>query len=119
MAIRDKLRDRAAVYLQPGEVIEQVFSAQSVSQYFALLSLWIIVAKNAYRAIVVTDRRIIVLQAGRFRLTTIKSMLRELPRETKMGPPSGLWYRFDSLGERLYAHRRFQKDITSADAALR
>jgi len=117
MAIREKLRDRAAEYLEPGEVIQEIFPAQTVSQYFALISFWIIIATNSYRTIVVTDHRILVLQGGRFRLTTIKSLLRVVPRQTKIGPATGLWYRFESLGERLYVNRRFFKDVEAADAA--
>jgi hypothetical protein len=117
MAIRDKLRSKAAGYLEPDESIQAVFPAQSVSQYMAIISLWIIIAKNAYRVIVVTDKRILVIQAGRFRWTTMKAQLREIPRQTKIGPASGLWYRFDSLGERLYVHRRFHKDVAAADGS--
>ena len=115
MAIRDKLRSKAAGYIDPDESIQAIFPVQTVSQYFALISFWIIIAKNAYRVIVVTDKRILVIQAGRFRLTTLKAQLREVPRHTKIGPASGLWYRFDSLGERLYVNRRFHKDVAAAD----
>ena len=36
---------------------------------------------------------------------------------TKIGPASGLWYRTEALGERLYIHKRFHKDIAAADGA--
>jgi hypothetical protein len=38
-----------------------------------------------------------------------------LPRQTLIGPAHGLWYRVDSLGERLYINKRFHKDIRAAD----
>jgi hypothetical protein len=38
-----------------------------------------------------------------------------MPRDTRIGVPSGLWWRSDTLGERLYVHRRFHKDVTAAD----
>src|SRR6266508_3027723 len=102
MAIRDTMRANAAPLLQPGETIQAIFGAQTTSQYFALLSYWIIIFSNAYRVVVVTDRRILVCKSGRVTTTPVKDGLRELPRNTKIGPASGLWFRCESLGERLY-----------------
>ena len=118
MAIREKLRSNAAPLLQPGETIQAIFPAQTTSAYFALISVWIIIFSNAYRVVVVTDRRILVCQSGRFRNTPVKSIVRELPRGSRIGIPGGLWWRSDTLGERLYIHRRFHKDVTAADNAL-
>ncbi|MCP9947815.1 hypothetical protein [Actinomadura madurae] len=115
MAIRDKMRANAAHVLQPGENIQAVFGAQTTSQYFALISYWIIIFSNAYRVVVVTDRRILVCRSGRMRMTPVNEVLRELPRDTRIGPPSGLWWRCETLGERLYVHKRFHKDVNAAD----
>jgi hypothetical protein len=117
MAIRDKMRANAAPYLQDGEQIQQVFAAQTTSQWFALVSYWIIVFRNAYRVVIVTDRRILVARAGRLSMTQVNEILRELPRSTHIGPPTGLWFKTDRLGETLYINRRFFKDIEAADAA--
>jgi hypothetical protein len=43
--------------------------------------------------------------------------VRELPRATRIGPASGLWWKCESLGEKLYVHKRFHKDVEAADAA--
>lgn len=118
MAIRDTLRKNAQHLLQPGEEIQAVIPAQTTSQYFALISYWIIILSNAYRVIVVTDRRILVCRSGRFRLTPVKEVVHELPRQSMIGPATGLWYRTDSLGERLYINRRFFKDIEAADRGV-
>lgn len=118
MALRDKLRSNAAHLLQPGENIQAVFCAQTTSQYFALISWWIIILSNAYRVVVVTDRRILVCKSGRLSMTPVKEVVRELPRGTRIGPPSGLWWRCESLGERLYVHMRFHKDVAAADALV-
>jgi hypothetical protein len=115
MAIRDKIRANAAPLLQPDEVIQAVIPAQTTSQYLAIISYWIIILSNAYRVIVVTDRRILVCRSGRFRMTPVKEILREISRQTLIGPAHGLWYRVDSLGERLYINKRFHKDIRAAD----
>ena len=66
MAIGDKIAANAAHLLEPGENIQAIIPAQTTSQYFALLSVWIIIFSNAYRAIIVTDRRILVCRSGRF-----------------------------------------------------
>ncbi|HEY3926087.1 MAG TPA: hypothetical protein VGL75_16100 [Acidothermaceae bacterium] len=115
MAIRDTLRKNAAPLLAPGETVQAIFPAQTTSQYFALLSFWIIIFRNSYRVIVATDRRILVCRSGRFRVTPVKGVLRELPRSTTIGPAHGLWYRFDSLGEKMYVNLRFFKDVEAAD----
>jgi hypothetical protein len=119
MAIRDKLRSNAAHLLQPGENVQTVFTAQTASPYWALLSYWVIVFKNAYRVVVVTDRRIIVCKSGRLSTTPVNDVVRELPRATRIGAPSGVWFKCDSLGERLYVHKRFHKDVVAADEVLR
>jgi hypothetical protein len=117
MAIREKIRTNAAPVLEPGETIQAVIPAQTQSQWFALISYWIIILSNAYRVIVVTDRRILVCRSGRFRMTPVNGVLRQLPRSTPIGPASGLWYRTDHLGERLYISKRFFKDVVAADAS--
>ncbi len=112
------MRANAALLLHPGETIQAVFAAQTTSQWFALISYWIIILSNAYRVVVVTDQRILVCKSGRFRMTPVKDLLREVPRTTRIGPPHGLWYKTEALGEKLFIAKRFHKDIEAADAAL-
>lgn len=118
MAIRDKLRSNAAHVLQPGETVQAVFTAQTASPYLALISYWIVIFKNAYRVVVVTDQRILVCRAGRASVTAVKDVVAEFPRNTRIGPATGVWYKCDTLGERLYIHKRFHKDVAEADAQL-
>jgi hypothetical protein len=118
VALRDKLRTNAAPHLQPDETIQAVFCAQTTSAYFALISYWIILFSNSYRVVVVTDRRILVCASGRMSMTPVKEILLELPRATRIGPPSGVWWRCETLGQKVYVHRRFHKDVNVADAAL-
>ena len=98
--------------------MQAIFGGQTTSQYWMLLSYWIIIIKNSYRVVVVTDRRILVCRSGRFRTTPVNAVVAELPRETRIGPATGLWYRCESLGERLYIHKRYHKDVAAADALL-
>src|SRR5438309_12029477 len=119
MAIREKLRENAARLLQPGEQIQAVIPAQTTSAYFALISYWIIILRNSFRVIVVTDRRILVCRSGRFRQAVVTEVEREIPRNTVIGPAEGgLWYRTDALGEPLHISRRYFKDIEAADRAM-
>lgn len=58
---------------------------------------------------VVTDRRIIVLYTGRLTLGMPKTALYQLPRETTIGPTTGLWWKCTTLGANLYVHKRVHK----------
>ena len=117
--IRDKIRENAQPLLERGEQIEEVFAAQTFNGWWAALSWLIVLFKNSYRAIVVTDKRIAVFNTGRWAMGTPKELLRSLPRSTRIGQPSGLWWKTESLGERMYIHKRFHKDVESADAKAR
>ncbi|HEY2167093.1 MAG TPA: hypothetical protein VGH01_08005 [Jatrophihabitantaceae bacterium] len=116
MAIRDKIRANAAHLLQPGEVIQAVIPAQAANPWLAVISYWIILFSNAFRVIVVTDRRILVCRAGRFTVTQVNEVLHEVPRATRIGPHTGMWYRCDQLGQRVWIARRFAKDVAEADS---
>ncbi|SEF49011.1 hypothetical protein SAMN04489712_101177 [Thermomonospora echinospora] len=116
MAIRDKMQANAAPFLRPGETVQAVFGAQTLSQYYIVISALILFIWNSYRVVVVTDQRILVCRSGKFTTTPVKEVLRELPRRTRIGPASGLWWRCEALGERLYVHKRYHKDVAAADA---
>jgi hypothetical protein len=118
MAIRDKLQANVQPHLAAGETIQAVFCAQTISAYFALISYWIIVARNSYRVVAATDRRILVFSSGRLTTAQAKTLVGEYPRVTRLGPPHGLWYKCEALGEPLYINRRFHKDVEAADAVL-
>ncbi len=117
MAIRPKIASNSQRFLEPGEQIQAVFSAQTASQWLVFLAFIIFFIVNRYRCVVVTDRRILVLDAGKWTLGNPKSVVRVLPRSTRIGPASGLiWYLSNTLGEVLRIHKRFQDDIAQADA---
>ena len=115
IAIRDKMRANARPHLEADEKIHAVFGAQTISQYWLLVTVLILLFTNAYRVVVVTDRRILVCRSGRLFTSSVKEVLRELPRSTKIGPATGFWHRSETLGERLYTHKRYHKDVASAD----
>lgn len=125
MAIRDKMRKNAASVLTPGETVQAVFGAQTVNQFafiplvlFGLIPAVVVLAvTKPFRVVVVTDRRILVCQAGRLKATAVHEVLEEGPRTTAIGEPKGLWWTCTSLGaKKMYVHNRFHKDIREADA---
>jgi len=117
MAIREKITANAAPFLEPGEQIQAVLAGQTASQYLIFLGLLPFFLANRYRCVVATDRRLLVLDSGKLFLGTPKSVVRALPRSTRIGPFSGaLWYVSGTLGETLRIHKRFQKDVEAADA---
>jgi hypothetical protein len=118
MAIRDQMAANAAPFLKPDETVQAVFGGQTTSQYFILISYWIIVATNAYRVVVVTNQRILVCRSGRLRTSPVNEVLAELPRSTRIGEPHGMWWKCETLGPKLYIHKRFHKDVRAADALL-
>lgn len=67
LALRDKIRAKAAPLLQPDEAIQAVIPAQTVTQHFLFISVLIIATRNAQRVIIVTDRRILLCRSGRIR----------------------------------------------------
>ena len=118
MALRDSMRDSAAQYLQPGEPVQAVIGAQTASQWLAgLTGIFIFLSFNRYRILAVTPNRILVLDAGKTSMKKARGVVTELPRSTRLGPGTGMWHRIPAGSETLRVHRRFYKDIETADAA--
>ena len=117
MALRDSMRDSAARFLQPGEQIQAVVGAQTASQWLAALTgIFVFLGFNKYRILAVTPSRILVLDAGKTSMKTARGVVAELPRSTSLGPGSGIWHRIPAGSETLRVHRRFFKDIETADS---
>jgi hypothetical protein len=112
------MRDSAARYLRPGEIVQTVFGAQTASQLLdAATGVFMFLNLNRYRIVVITSQRVLILDAGKASMRTARSVVSELPRQTRLGPPSGLWHAIPAAGENLHVHRRFLKDIEIADTA--
>jgi hypothetical protein len=119
MALRDSMRDSAAAYLRPGETVQAVIGAQTASQLVAAVSgVFLFLGLNRYRIIAVTPQRVLILDAGRASMNKAHGVVAELPRSTRLGPPSGLWHVIPAAGENLRVHRRFFKDIETADSTF-
>jgi len=119
MAIRDAMRASAAQFVEPGETIQEVFGAQTASPMTApLIGALVALIINRYRIVAVTDRRILVLDAGKWTQRTARAVVTELPRATELGPTSGLWTKIDTSTGKIYVRRYFFKDVKAADAAI-
>jgi hypothetical protein len=116
MSIRDSMRDSAAQYLPPGEPVQAVIGAQTASQWLVpLTGVIFFFTINRYRIIAVTPQRIVVLDAGRMSMKKARGVVTELPRSTRLGPGSGVWHVIPAGQEKLRVHRRFFKDLQTAD----
>jgi hypothetical protein len=119
VALRDSMRESAVPYLRPGEPIQAVIGAQTASQWLAALTgIFAFLGLNHYRILAVTPSRIVVLDAGKTSMKTARGVVTELPRSTRLGPGSGVWHRVLAGNENLRVHRRFYKDMETADRAL-
>ncbi|MGD0239770.1 MAG: hypothetical protein ABSB59_05490 [Streptosporangiaceae bacterium] len=113
------MRESAAQYLRPGEPIQAVIGAQTASQWLAALTgIFVFLGLNRYRILAVTPNRIVVLDAGKTSFKTARGVVGELPRATRLGPGSGVWHQVPAGPETLRVHRRFFKDMETADSAL-
>jgi hypothetical protein len=109
----------ASQYLRPGEPVQAVIGAQTASQWLAALTgIFVFLGLNHYRILVVTPARILVLDAGKASMKKARGVVMELPRSTRLGPGTGLWHQIPAGSETLRVHRRFFKDIETADTAL-
>jgi hypothetical protein len=103
MALRDRLRTNAAQYLQPGEQIQAVFYAKRPS------------AQANDRAVVATDRRLLLLKLNFFGRAS--GLLAEARCETRLGPCSGMLSPVAAFDTPLQVSRRFFRDVDEADRA--
>lgn len=118
MALRDKITKNAAPFLQPGEQVQHSFAGQTKSGWFQAFGLvGLLIARPKMRPIVVTDRRILVLQGSIWSMATAKGIVAEAPRQ-QLGEPSGLWWKCTALPETLYINKRFHKDVVAANQSM-
>jgi hypothetical protein len=113
------MRASAAQFVEPGETIEQVFGAQTASPLTApLIGSLIALIINRYRIVAVTERRILVLDAGKWTQRTARAVVSELPRATRLGPTSGLWTKIETPAGKIHVRRYFFRDVDAADSVI-
>jgi hypothetical protein len=116
LAIRERITENAQPLLEPGEQIQTVIPAQTKNGWLGALGIIWLIFVNRYRPIIVTDRRIAITDSGKWAQAKPKSIILSRPRTTQIGPPSGIWWKCTSLGEPLFIHKRFHKDVEKADS---
>lgn len=108
---RGTIRKTATPQLREGEQIQAAIAAQTALGPLAAL-------RNGFRAVVVSDQRILIFRTGVFKVHHVKELLAELARNTEIGEPSGLWWHCKSLGpEALYIGRPHHDEVRVADKA--
>ena len=115
MALREKLAERVQPLLEPGEQIRHVFMAQGgISPWVGgLLSI----LGTQHYVVAVTDRAIVLINSGKVATTKLGDVDSRLPLH-QIGPVKGIWAKTNTLGKKLYIHRRFHKDVEAADAEV-
>ncbi|KQP63528.1 hypothetical protein [Nocardioides sp. Leaf285] len=104
-----RITENAQEHLEPGEQVQGAFAGQTAIRFQVT---------DRYRTVVATDRRLLIFDSGTFSQTSCTTLMAELPRETAVGPPSGLlWHRLDLIGEVLHVHRRYFSEVAAIDAA--
>src|SRR5207247_6744973 len=83
-----------------------------------LPGIFVFLGLHHCRILAVTPNRIVVLDAGKSSMKTARGVVTELPRATRLGPGSGVWHQVPAGNEKLRVHRRFFKDIETADRAV-
>jgi hypothetical protein len=113
MGLEETIRRNAAALLVAGEEIQAVIPAQlNEPGWHAGVGRKIVV--------VATDKRILVCEGGLFRRSVVRMLLRELPRDTEIGPAHGYWgfaFRAPQLPSvPIWIPRKFYKGVARADA---
>jgi len=124
MELRARPRLTTSVPLAPGEAIEAVIGAQTVSLWvvsaFSLIGH--LLSGNRFRLLVVTTRRIIVVDTGRWGHEQSARVIAELPRATRLegpsGSPTGVEHVLVVNGERLHVSHEYFGELRIADAML-
>ncbi|MGH8997974.1 MAG: hypothetical protein ACRDY7_01125 [Acidimicrobiia bacterium] len=119
MALRDKLRERAQEFLEPGEQIQQVFPAQTGNPLFVLIPI-LLLLKVRYRVVAVTDRAVVVLSAPWWWPYRVTGLVSRLERSTPLVlSPGNMGWGTVELGEvKLYVQKRFHEDVEAAAGGL-
>lgn len=118
MALRDKIRQNSQPFLEPGETVQAAFNAQTGPSPYLSLLLYLFLFWVRMYLVVVTDRRILVIRSSTWKPSSARSVEAVLPRDTRLGPLSGLWAKRELNGQGFWIHKRFHKDVAAADALL-
>jgi hypothetical protein len=119
MGVRAKIAKNVQPYLEEGETLQAGFPAQGgINPWLLVFTGFIIFIWFAkFMIVAVTDRRILLFKASPLVTGKPKELVATFPRETKFGATKGVFGKIDLGGTRYYVHKRFRKDLETADAA--
>jgi hypothetical protein len=128
----ERLRQQVAAVLGPGATVRVAFHAVSgIAPWLqallvglcvvsfgilAIVLLPVIVMGTKQWVIATTDDELLVIDAsagGR----KPKSVVKRLPRNTRIGPVSGGWATVSIDGQKMWIHRRFHRYVHAVDSA--
>lgn len=115
VSIRNNLREEAARFLGPDEHVQEVMWGTCIRPLKLYTGAWLFTSADSYRAIICTDRRIMLFRGGRWS-PTLEDLLVSVDRNERLGPPRGLYHRIPIFHPTVYVARRFFRDIRRADA---
>lgn len=118
MALRDKLAERSYAFLEPGEQVHHVLQAQTGPNPLLGGLTWLVWFWVKTYVVVVTDRAVVLLPSSMWTPAKPRGVYKRLPRQTLLGPVSGLWAQTTLDGERFWINKRFHKDVLAADTQL-
>ncbi len=110
MGMADKIVQRAQEHVDPGEIVQGAFAAQTTIANR--------IGSGGYRVVVATDRRFLVFQSGTFSQTVIKRLIDESPRQQRLGEPSGVFYNVTIGSQALKVNFRYFNQLRAIDLAL-
>jgi hypothetical protein len=106
--------------LPSGSKVRHAFVCQTARNFGFFLVNWttgLTMPWIKYRCVAVTDDAIYILDSPRLSGgAKPRSVIGTLSRRTRLGPVSGRWGEITLLEERHWVKKRFQGEITSADA---
>ena len=110
MAMADKIVQRAHEHVEPGEIVQGAFAAQTTLRNR--------VGEGGYRVVVATDRRFLVFQSGTFSQTVFKGLIEESSRHQRLGEPSGVFYTVTIGEQAMKVNFRYFNQLRAIDLAL-
>ena len=107
------------MFLEPGELVRTVVAPVfPFDPSVPFTGFGKLIASDT-RAIVVTDRRILVARIAKNLPTGwVKGVERSAPRTTRLGDPSGKVWKCESLGAPLWVHKQHFSAIRMIDSRL-
>jgi hypothetical protein len=117
MSLRGILRQEAEQkYLAVDERVQEAMLAVTLRPLLLYPLGWLLLNRDAYRAVICTDRRILLCKVDHA-TGCLEGLVQAEDRGRRLGPPrTPLMHRVGVFAHPVYVGRRFYKDVRRADA---